>query len=187
MGNKKKQSYGPSDECFTLLLATHFFARNYGSWPLKHSLYRPCRQGAVESMKKKENDDRCRITLDLLTDILFPERAPFHSLPSQSLITLTSRYLFTWPLRVPTWNTPRFARWNLWLFRGVNAHQIPRMLSPAKLFKFGGGAPGSGAPAYGALRYSRTWVHLFAFSRWWPAQLLFSCLRKSLQLAASLA
>ena len=42
----------------------------------------------------------------------------------------------------------------------VKPDQTPRMLSPAKLSKSSGGAPGSGAPGYG-----RTWVHLIAFSR----------------------
>ena len=36
-----------------------------------------------------------------------------------------------------------------WLLLGVNPHLTPRMLSPAKLSKSSGGAPGSGAPGYG--------------------------------------
>ena len=41
----------------------------------------------------------------------------------------------------------------------VNLDRTLRMLSPAKLSKSSGGAPGPGAPGYG-----RTWVHPIAFS-----------------------
>ena len=59
------------------------------------------------------------------------------------------------------------------------------MLSPAKLSKSGGGAPGSDAPGSGAPGYGRTWVHLIAFSRC-GLELFFRFFASHIQLAASL-
>ena len=76
-------------------------------------------------------------------------------------------YIVSWPLIVPTWNTPRFASWNLassWC-QPANPHQTPWMLSPTKLSKSVRGAPGPGAPGSGAPGYGRTWVHLIAISK----------------------
>ena len=67
----------------------------------------------------------------------------------------------------------------------INLYQTPRMLSPAKPSKSGGGSPDSGAPVSGAPDSGRTWVHLMAYSGCGPDFLF--VLSQVTQLAESLA
>ena len=85
----------------------------------------------------------------------------------QTLLVTFKIYIFKHPLRAPQEFPPEtrhVLQVETWVFVVVSTYvkpdQTPRMLSPAKLSKSSGGAPGSGAPGYG-----RTWVHLIAFSR----------------------
>ena len=95
--------------------------------------------------------------------ISFAERAPFHSLASQSSITLTLIYIYIYifiyfpALSEFPLETRQLLQFETWLLRGVNPHQTPRMLFPAKRSKSGGGSPGSRAPGSGS-----AWVHQIA-------------------------
>ena len=97
--------------------------------------------------------------IDILTGISFAERAVFHSLAFQSMVTLTSLSFFLPGLSEFPPGARHVLQVETWLLSGVHPHQTPRMLSAAMISK-SGGALGSGAPGY-----SRTWAHLIAFSR----------------------
>ena len=76
------------------------------------------------------------------TDISCPERAPFHSLPSQSSITLTLRYPCFRPSSELPLETRQILQVETWL-RGVNPHQTPNTshAPPRKAIHFGRRCP----------------------------------------------
>ena len=119
--------------------------------------------------------------IEILTDIFFAERAPFHSLAFQSStrpITLTR--IFFLAAQSSHLKHATFGKLKPSFFV-VSTCQPPPNTSHAlskKLSKPYGGAPGPGAPGSGAPGYGRTWVHLIAFSTC-GLKICFSFFRKS--------